>query len=81
MPQHRTYPGPHVPVPIEIAPEGRTDVERAAADIMALTKMNWNSAASYSALPITLGFARRVGAIMSEVPQGQEPHPSFRFYM
>jgi hypothetical protein len=81
MPQHRTYPGPHVPVPIEIAPEGRADVERAAADIMALTKMNWNSAASYSALPITLGFARRVGAIMSEVPQGQEPHPSFRFYM
>jgi len=43
--------------------------------------MNWNSAASYSSLPITLGFARRVGAIMAEIPEGEEPEPSFRYYM
>jgi len=81
MPEHRTYPGAHIPVPIEILPTGSADVERAASDLLALTKMNWNSAASYSSLPITLGFARRVGAIMAEIPEGEEPEPSFRYYM
>lgn len=80
QPQHLTYPGPHVPVPIEIVTDV-DDVEAVASDLLCLTKMNWNSARSASALPVTLSFARKVGAIISEVPPGVDQHPSFRYYM
>jgi hypothetical protein len=78
---YRTYPGPHVPVPLEIVSDPNVDPSGAAQDILALTKMNWNSAKSFMAFPITLNFAQRVGGIMSEVPSDLEPHPSLRFYM
>lgn len=80
QPQHLTYPGPHVPVPIEIVTDVN-DVEAVADDLLCLTKMNWNSARSAAALPVTLSFARKVGAIISEVPPGVDHHPSFRYYM
>lgn len=80
QPQHLTYPGPHVPVPIEIVTDV-DDVEAVANDLLCLTKMNWNSARSAAALPVTLSFARKVGAIISEVPPEVDHHPSFRYYM
>jgi hypothetical protein len=79
--QHLTYPGPHVPVPIELVGVGDDDADGIARDILCLTKMNWNSARSASALPITLSFARKVGGIMTELRPGVEAHPSFRYYM
>jgi hypothetical protein len=80
VPSLNTYPGPHIPVPLEIVGvEG--DARAVAAEILALTKMNWNSAAPTAAFPITLRFAREVGAIMSEVPPDRTPHPAYRFYM
>jgi hypothetical protein len=80
VPSLNTYPGPHIPVPLEIVGvEG--DARAVAAEILALTKMNWNSAAATAAFPITLRFAREVGAIMSEVPPDRTPHPAYRFYM
>lgn len=82
MPEHMTYPGPHIPVPLEIANgAGAIDYERAAEEVLALTKMNWNSAASFMSLPVTLGVARRVGGILTEVPRQRVVPPSFRFYM
>jgi hypothetical protein len=81
MPHYLTYPGPHVPVPIEIIGDDPERAASAAADVLSLTKMNWNSAAASMALPITLSFARRVGGVMAELPRGVEPHPSFRYYI
>lgn len=81
QPQHLTYPGPHVPVPIEVVGADRDDIENVANDILCLTKMNWNSARSAAALPVTLSFARKVGGIMSELPSDVSAHPSFRYYM
>lgn len=81
MPHYLTYPGPHVPVPIEIIGDDPERAAASAADVLALTKMNWNSAAASMALPITLSFARRVGGVMAELPRGVEPHPSFRYYI
>jgi hypothetical protein len=78
---YRTYPGPHIPVPIEIVSDTKTEPAGTAQDVLALTKMNWNSAKSFMAFPITLNFAQRVGGIMSEVPPDLDPHPSLRFYM
>jgi hypothetical protein len=80
QPHHLTYPGPHVPVPIQVTTDDG-DAEQVAADLLCLTKMNWNTARSATALPITLSFARKVGGIISEVPPEVEQHPSFRFYM
>jgi hypothetical protein len=81
MPDYLTYPGPHIPAPIEIVGTEPDHVAAAAADVLSLTKMNWNSAAASMALPITLSFARRVGGVMAELPRGVEPHPSFRYYI
>lgn len=81
MPAYRTYPGPHVPAPIELVAGVGVDTEAAANDVLALTKMNWNSASAFMGLPITLNFAQKVGAVMGEIPSDVEPHPSLRFYM
>jgi len=81
MPELGTYPGPHIPVPIEITSAGNFDMRQTAQDLLALTKLNWNNANPCAAFPITLSFARQVGSIMAEVPDGQIPHPAYRFYM
>jgi hypothetical protein len=81
VPAYRTYPGPHVPAPLELVADLGIDSEAAAADILALTKMNWNSGSAFMRFPITLNFAQKVGAVMGEVPPDVEPHPSLRYYM
>ena len=79
--EHLTYPGPHVPVPLELIGADLDELDQVANDLLCLTKMNWNSARSAAGLPITLSFARKVGGIMAELPPGVAPHPSFRYYM
>jgi argonaute-like protein implicated in RNA metabolism and viral defense len=81
MPAYRTYPGPHVPAPLELVADPGVDTEAAADDVLALTKMNWNSASAFMSLPITLSFAQKVGAVMAEIPPDIDPHPSLRFYI
>jgi hypothetical protein len=50
-------------------------------EVMALTKMNWNTADFAGAEPMTLAFARRVGEILAEFPEsGPAPRPEYRFY-
>jgi hypothetical protein len=75
------YPGPHIPAPIQIGLSGSGDVRERALEILALTKMNWNSSEGIGRYPITLSFARKVGMLMMELPEGQIPNPSYRFYM
>lgn len=77
----KEYPGPHIPAPIQIGACGPSDVHQRAVEILALTKMNWNSSEGIGRYPITLSFARKVGMLMTELPDGQIPNPSYRFYM
>lgn len=81
IPWWNEYPGPHIPAPIEIGSAGPTDIRERAREILALTKMNWNSTDGWSRYPITISFAKRVGQLMSEMPEGEAPNPSYRFYM
>ncbi|HMQ80581.1 MAG TPA: hypothetical protein PKD94_13525, partial [Ignavibacteria bacterium] len=81
IPQWREYPGPHIPSPIQIGANEDVDIVQAAKEILALTKMNWNSSDGIGRFPITLSFARRVGMIMTELEEEQIPNPSYRFYM
>jgi len=81
-----TYPGPHVPAPVELRLEGnstRSTLYEAATDVLALGRLNWNTSDLRSSQPVTLGFARRVGGIMAEYGQmaDNDPDPNYRFYM
>ena len=80
IPEWETYPGMHIPVPLKIVTDRDTDILRAASDVLALARMNWNTAFDTTGAPITLRFARQVGGIMAEVGL-REPSPSYRFYM
>ena len=79
MPDIKTYPGPHIPVPVKVTTDG-TDVLQACKDIMALTRMNWNTGSVTSGHPVTLSFSRKVGGIMAEYGDATPPS-SFRFYI
>ena len=71
----------HIPAPLEIGSARKTDIEARAKEILALTKMNWNSSQGVSRLPITLLFAKRVGELMCELSDNVAPNPSYRFYI
>ena len=51
-------------------------------DVLALTKVNYNSCDFASRLPVTLKFADRVGDILIAAPNGAKAPPlPFRFYI
>jgi hypothetical protein len=79
----RRYPHGHVPAPLEVADHVNGDTPRAGllAEILLLTKMNWNSAGYAETAPITLRFANLVGDILRELPAGIEPQRRYAFYM
>lgn len=78
-----TYPGPHIPRPIEIRSNEPFDAVKAAEDILALARMNWNTSSITGGDPVTLFFSRQVGGIMAELSVKKEVKmpTSFRFYI
>jgi len=81
-----TYPGPHVPAPVEIVFQdkpSRSTVYEASNEILSLGRLNWNTSDLRSSQPVTLGFARRVGGIMAEygLMADTDPDPNYRYYM
>lgn len=82
VPFLRVYPGMRVPRPLLITQHrGAGNVAEVLAEMLALTKLNWNSAAFAHAEPITLAFSRTVGLILSELPPDTEPQALYRYYM
>lgn len=82
VPFLETYPGMRVPRPLDITEHlGSSSMTDLCREIIALTKMDWNSAAFAGKAPITTDFAEDVGHILSEVPAGVTPRPNYRFYM
>ena len=79
----REFHGMHVPSPLQVADHIGQDTSREVLlrEVLALTKLNWNSAALGGLLPITIKFSRLVGEIMREVPRDREPLPQFKFYI
>jgi hypothetical protein len=77
------FHGVHVPAPLQVADHIGQDTPRDTLlwEVLALTKLNWNSAALGGLLPITIKFSRLVGEIMREVPADREPLPQFKFYI
>jgi hypothetical protein len=82
VPFLRTYPGPRVPQPLEIMEHfGDSPWDLVLREVLALTKMNWNTADFSCSAPITIAFSRRVGQILAELPVGAQIRPEYRFYM
>ena len=81
VPYYRTYPGLRVPQPLLLRPHScDTPMPELAAEILALTKMNWNSTQFDLASPIPIRAARQVGRVLKYVPFGQVEQSDYRYY-
>lgn len=80
-PRIRTYPGHRIPSPLYITHEGDTEIIEICKEILGLTKLNWNTAAFATELPITLKFSKEVGKILSELDKNAPLQPHYRFFM
>ena len=78
-----TYPGAHIPRPIEIRSHEDLDIDTVAQDILGLARMNWNTSSITGGQPVTLFFSRQVGGILAElnVKNIESIPTSFRYYI
>lgn len=82
VPFLKTYPSIRVPQPMEILEHhGDSPWNTVLEEVLALTKMNWNTADFANGKPITLAFSQKVGRILAELPPDVVPRPEYRFYM
>lgn len=80
-PRIRTYPGHSIPQPLLILHEGDSEIKEVCYEILGLTKLNWNTTSFSTYLPITLGFSKKVGEILSEADKDSVLQPHYRYYM
>jgi hypothetical protein len=83
VPYFRVYPGMRIPAPLDIMEHhGDSPAATVCEEVLALTKLNWNSCSFACSDPITTHFARTVGHILSELPlESPPPQSKYRFYM
>jgi hypothetical protein len=81
-PRIQTYPGREVPNPliIEIS-KGDAPIEVVLKDILALTKLNYNTRIFGDGTPITLKFANAIGEILTAGPLKDVPPLPFGHYI
>ncbi len=82
-PRLQTYVGKEVPNPlyIEIS-RGSASVVRVCADVLALTKLNYNACLYGDGEPVTLKFADAVGEILTAGPFKKDAPPlPFKYYI
>jgi hypothetical protein len=81
-PRLETYPGREVPNPLTVdIVKGDADIEQVLSDLMALTKLNFNSTGFSDGLPVTLRFADLVGEILTAGPNDATAPLPFKFYI
>ncbi len=84
-PRLQTYPGMEVPLPTKIEiTRGDASIREVFADVLALTKLNYNSCRFSDGIPVTLRFANAVGEILISGPKTtatNNPPFAFRYYI
>lgn len=82
VPYYGTYPGMRVPNPLLLRPHQQTDrsITQIAREILALTKVNWNSTQFDNKMPAPIRASRKVGRVLKYVPEGGVVKSDFRFY-
>ncbi len=82
IPDLRTYIGMETPNPIHVeVSRGEMNLETVFADIMGLTKMNFNSCHFNDRLPVTIRFANAIGDILTAARQDSIPPLPFYYYI
>lgn len=82
IPFLRVYPGTRIPNPLEVVEHyGDSAADTVCSEILALTKLNWNTCAFASGSPVTVAFSRQVGTILKALPEGIEPLTRYKYYM
>lgn len=82
VPRLETYAGREVPNPLAIdITQGNADLDDVLADVLALTKLNFNACIYGDGLPVTLRFADAVGEIITARPEFELPPLPFRHYI
>lgn len=83
IPRLQTSSAMEVPNPLHIEiSKGDADIKVVLADILALTKLNYNSCIYGDGIPVTLRFANAVGEILTVGPYEETVPPlAFRFYI
>jgi hypothetical protein len=81
-PRIQTYPGREVPNPliIEVC-KGNASIEVVLKDVLALTKLNYNTCIFGDGTPITLRFADAIGEILTAGPIKDVPPLPFSHYI
>ena len=84
IPSLGTYPGATIPEPlgIEIV-KSDSNYNLICKDILALTKLDWNTADFCRREPVTLSVSKKVGEILSELNENEDidPPSGYRHYM
>jgi argonaute-like protein implicated in RNA metabolism and viral defense len=60
---------------------GTDDIRKVALDILALTKMNWNTAEMYRILPATLDFSKTLSRMAKQTESLQNIPYDFRLFI
>ncbi|MFZ5780412.1 MAG: argonaute/piwi family protein [Pseudomonadota bacterium] len=82
VPYYGTYPGLRVPRPLLLVPHENSDsaLVSVAEEVLALTKVNWNTTQFDQKLPAPIKAAREVGRVLKHIEYGVEISPDFRKY-
>src|SRR3984893_9568377 len=82
VPYYGTYPGLRVPRPLLLVPHENSDstISTLAKDVLALTKVNWNTTQFDQKLPAPIKAAREVGRILKHIEYGTAVSPVCRKY-
>jgi len=82
VPRLKTYVGREVPWPLSIEIcRGDADINTILNDILALTKLNYNTCIYADGVPVTLRFADAVGEILTAGPTDKTPPLTFKHYI
>jgi hypothetical protein len=82
VPRLDTYMGPDTPNPLQVAVRrGDAQLETVLADVLSLTKINFNTCLFNDREPVTIRFADAIGDILVSAPVLCEPRLPFKFYI
>lgn len=79
---YETYAGLYVPRPIALrAASVERSLREVSEEVLALSKMNWNSTRFDGRLPVTLRTARQVADIIKHLTPDDSVEPNYGYYM
>lgn len=79
---YHCYPGLYAPRTLDVQLDhAEAGVIGLLTELLALTKMNWNSTELINLEPITISAARSVGRILRHIPPGRSMQSRFSFFM